>query len=103
MFTPEDAFLMDYAQKLVYNSDSKITVMDSNNHMGGHFVMESAVESLQTKYPANISLKTDKIMKREFLDRQDLMIISLESWKTRRFAKRLAQQCAVGAHHQTLI
>jgi hypothetical protein len=81
MFTPEDAFLMDYAQKLVYNSDSKITVMDSNNHMGGHFVMESAVESLQTKYPANISLKTDKIMKREFLDRQDLMIISLESWK----------------------
>jgi Kef-type K+ transport system membrane component KefB len=81
MFTPEDAFLMDYAQKLVYNSDSKITVMDSNNHMGGHFVMESAVESLQTKYPANISLKTDKIMKKEFLDRQDLMIISLESWK----------------------
>ncbi len=81
MFTPEDAFLMDYAQKLVYNSDSKITVMDSNNHMGGHFVMESAVESLQTKYPANISLKTDKIMKKDFLDKQDLMIISLESWK----------------------
>lgn len=81
MFTPEDAFLMDYAQKLVYNSDSKITVMDSNNHMGGHFVMESAVESLQTKYPGNINLKTDKIMKKEFLDKQDLMIISLESWK----------------------
>jgi Kef-type K+ transport system membrane component KefB len=81
MFTPEDAFLMDYAQKLVFNSDSKISVMDSNNHMGNHFVMESAIRSLQSKYPDNISLKTEKIMKKDFLDAQDLMIISLESWK----------------------
>lgn len=81
MFTPEDAFLMDYAQKLVYNSDAKISVMDTNNHMANHFVMESAIQSLQAKYPDNISLKSDKIMKKEFLDAQDLMIISLESWK----------------------
>lgn len=82
IFNAEDAFLIDYIQKLIYNNDSKVVVLDVNNHVNSTFVIQSALESLLKKYPNNISLMQDRIVKKEFLSNQDLMIISLESWKT---------------------
>lgn len=81
MFTPDDSFLMDYSQKLIYNNDSNITVLDINNIIQNNFLMESAISSLEKKFPNNITLLQDRVMKKEFLAKQDLMIISLESWK----------------------
>ncbi|RKS99230.1 cation:proton antiporter [Flavobacterium sp. 123] len=82
IFNAEDAFLIDYIQKLIYNNDSKVVVLDVNNHVNSTFVIKSSIESLLKKYPKNISLMQDRIVKKEFLSNQDLMIISLESWKT---------------------
>ena len=81
MFTPEDAFLIDYAQKLIYNNTANISILDSNNVMENNFVMESAINSLENKYPAQITLVQERIMKKEFLAKQNLMVISLDSWK----------------------
>ena len=80
-FSAEDAFLIDYFQKLIYNSDSNISLLDSNNLVKNNFVMQSAIHSLEDKYPDNITVLQDRTMKKEFLSQQDLMIISLESWK----------------------
>jgi hypothetical protein len=68
-------------QKLIYNNNSKIILLDVNGHLTTNFVMNSAIDSLEQKHPNNISLITNKIIKKEFLDQQDLMLISLESWK----------------------
>jgi hypothetical protein len=81
IFSPEDSFVIDYIQKLVYNNNAKIVILDVNGHLTTNFVMNSAIDSLEQKYPNNISLITDKIIKVEFLAQQDLMLISLESWK----------------------
>ncbi|WP_298221254.1 cation:proton antiporter [Flavobacterium sp.] len=81
LFFSEDTFLMDYCQKLIYNNNSNISVLDINNMVKNNFVMESALHSLEEKYPDNINVLQDRIMKKEFLAKQDLMIISLESWK----------------------
>ena len=81
MFSSEDAFIIDYFQKLIYNSDSKISLLDINNMVKNNFVMGSAIHSLEENYPDNITVLQDRIMKKEFLAKQDLMIISLESWK----------------------
>ena len=81
IFSPEDSFVIDYIQKLVYNNNAKIVILDVNGHLTTNFVMNSAIDSLEQKYPNNISLITDKIIKEEFLAQQDLMLISLESWK----------------------
>ncbi|MBC7847089.1 MAG: cation:proton antiporter [Flavobacterium sp.] len=81
IFIAEDAFLMDYAQKLIYNNNSFVTILDVNGHVNTNFVLKSAFSSLEQKYPKNISLVIDKIIKKEFLAKQDLMIISIESWK----------------------
>lgn len=82
IFNPEDSFLIDYAQKLIYNNNSQITVLDVNGHVKTNFVMKSAIDSLEQKYDKNISVVNDKNIKKEFLAKQDLMIISIESWKS---------------------
>jgi Kef-type K+ transport system membrane component KefB len=81
IFSAEDSFLIDYAQKLIYNNNSQIHVLDVNGYVGSNFVLKSAVSSLEQKYPNNINLIRDKIIKKELLAKQDLMIISIESWK----------------------
>ena len=80
-FSSDDAFLIDYFQKLIYNSDSNISLLDINNLVKNNFVMGSAIHSLEDKYPDNITVLQDRTMKKDFLSKQDLMIISLESWK----------------------
>lgn len=81
IFRSEDSFLIDYAQKFIYNNNSKITVLDVNGHVNTNFVLQSAVKSLEQKYPANLERIKDKVVSDEFLSKQDLMLISLESWK----------------------
>jgi Kef-type K+ transport system membrane component KefB len=81
IFNSDDSFLMDYAQKLIYNNNSHITVLDVKDQVSSNFILKSAIRSLETKHPQNISLMKDKTIKKEFLEKQDLMIISIESWK----------------------
>ena len=81
IFSAEDSFLIDYVQKLIYNNDSKIMILDVNGLVNTNFVMESAINSLKQKYPNNIGLIQEESVKKEFLDKQNLMLISLESWK----------------------
>ncbi|PWA10288.1 cation:proton antiporter domain-containing protein [Flavobacterium laiguense] len=81
IFGAEDSFLIDYAQKLIYNNDSTVAFLDINGHIDSNFVMESAISSLKQKFPNNIILDDESILKMDFLERQDLMIVSLESWK----------------------
>jgi Kef-type K+ transport system membrane component KefB len=81
IFSSEDAFLLDYAQKLIFNNESQVSILDVYGNVNSNFVVQSALESLEQKYPENISLLDDRIVKKDFLAHQDLMIISLESWK----------------------
>jgi Kef-type K+ transport system membrane component KefB len=82
IFSNEDSFLIEYAQKLIVNNDSQMAVLDANGHIGSNFVIQSAINSLEQKFPENITLIEDRIIKKEFLTQQDLMIISFESWKS---------------------
>jgi hypothetical protein len=82
IFTSEDSFLLDYAQKLIFNNSSKIEILDVNSDVQNNFVMQSVVESLENKYPNNIKLMQEDGVKKEFLASKDIMIISLESWKS---------------------
>ena len=79
---PEDAFLLDYAQKLIFNNNSQITIFDVNGYLETNFVLQSSINSLQQQYPNNIILRDNIIVNSELLALQDLMIISIESWKS---------------------
>lgn len=81
IFKSEDVFLIDYAQKLMNNNNSKVVILDVNSHFQNNFVLQSAVNSLEQKYATNIEVVSDKTVSLAFLEKQDLMLISLESWK----------------------
>jgi len=81
IFSIDDAFLIDYAQKLIYNNDSKVTVLEINNQVKNNFIIENAIATLEHSFPENIAVISESEMKAGFLAKQDLMIISLESWR----------------------
>ncbi|MBY0486829.1 MAG: cation:proton antiporter [Flavobacteriaceae bacterium] len=81
IFSVEDAFLVEYAEKLVYNSNSKVTVLDIDEQVQNNQDIELAIQTLSQNYPENIAILTENKMKAGFLAKQDLMMISLESWK----------------------
>ncbi|WP_367755658.1 cation:proton antiporter [Flavobacterium sp. WC2430] len=82
IFRSEDSFLIDYAQKLIKNNNSKITILDVNGHVQNNFVLQSAVHSLEEKHTNNLEVLIERTVSLAFLAKQDLMLISLESWKT---------------------
>lgn len=77
----DDAALIDYVQKMIYNNNSKVNFLDMNNHVKNNFVIQSAVMTLLQKFPNNVSVISEKELNTAFLKQQDLMLISLESWK----------------------
>lgn len=81
IFKSEDSFLIDYAQKLINNNNSKITILDINGHVKNNFVIKSAVSSLEQIHSNNLTVINDKSVSLSFLSDKDLMLISLESWK----------------------
>jgi Kef-type K+ transport system membrane component KefB len=78
----DDSVLIDFVQKLIYNNNSKITIVDMKGFVKNNFVIQSAVVSLLQKYPNNMLVISEKEMSVNLLHQQDLMLISLESWKT---------------------
>lgn len=81
IFGTEDAFLIDYIQKFVYNSNSKINIIDVNNQIEHNFLIKNAIQTLENSYPDNISLVNENQVQKSFLVKQDLIVISIDSWK----------------------
>lgn len=80
IFTEEDAFLVDYAEKLVFNNNSHITFIDPNEAIKGNSDINEKINDIEHNVP-NSTMMGERIIKKEFLKNQDIMIISLESWK----------------------
>jgi Kef-type K+ transport system membrane component KefB len=81
IYTSEDSFLIEYAQKMIFNNNATVAFLDFNSHIENNFVIASAIESLKQKYPTNVILEKESLLNNEFLIQQDLMIVSLDSWK----------------------
>jgi hypothetical protein len=73
--------LIEYAQKIIYNNNATVSFLDINGHMQSNFVIASALGSLKQKFPNNVILDTESILTEDFLIQQNLMIVSLDSWK----------------------
>jgi len=81
IFSPEDAFLLDYAKKLIFNNNSHITFVDPNGAIINNTTISDNIGLVQLQMPDNITIMEERIMKKEFLTSQDIMIISLDNWK----------------------
>ncbi len=81
IFSVGDVFLIDYAQKLIYNNNSHVTLLDNNEHTKNNFIVENALSAVQKNYQDNIEVIHPNEINKPFLQEQNLIIFSLETWK----------------------
>lgn len=81
IFNEKDAFLIKYAQKLIHNSGSQITILDALGQIRQHSEIKESIRAIEQTAPNHISLLSEKVIDKIFLKQQNLMLISLESWK----------------------
>lgn len=81
IFSSEDSFLIEYAQRFIHNNDSQVVILDVAGYVKNSFTIKEIVRSIEQFKPNHITIREEKLVKREFLETQDLMLVSLESWK----------------------
>jgi len=81
LFSVEDRFLIEYAQKLIHNNGSQVTVLDPTGEIKNNSEIKESIRAIEQIAPNHITMSGEKTMTKEFLEKQDLMIISLDSWK----------------------
>lgn len=81
IFSEKDTFLIQFAQKLINNSASQITILDVAGQVKNNLELKEKIRAIEQKAPNHINLLNEKIIEKEFLLEQNLMIVSIESWK----------------------
>lgn len=81
IFSTEDAFLLEYAQKLIHNNGSQIVISDATEEVKNTTAIQETIRSIEQVAPNHIMIMQERVIRKEFLAQQDLMIISLDSWR----------------------
>ncbi len=77
----EDEFLMNYAQKLIHNNESRVMVIDYNDTIKQDLVFKENIRAIEQKAPNYIALFSQSKVNEEFLKTTDLLLISIDGWK----------------------
>jgi len=80
IFDLKDAFLIKYAQKLISNSGAQVTILDADGQVKDS-EMKELIRDIEQNAPNHINLVKQTGIGKDILKQQDLMIVSLESWK----------------------
>ena len=81
LFTASDQFLLALAARLTGDYQTRITIMDPTGLMGQESGIRDAIEQMQTNSPGQIEFYNENGLEKEFLQKQDLMLISYQSWQ----------------------
>jgi len=81
IFNANDAFLVRYAQKLINNSGAMVTILDASGNISESPSMKEPLRIIEQSVPDHLQLIAQTEITSEMLDKNDLMLISLESWK----------------------
>lgn len=82
IFSIHDTFLIIYAQKLINNSGSQITILDASGEIKKHTEIKEQIRAIEQTAPNHIQLINERPIEKQFLKEQDLMLVSMDSWKS---------------------
>lgn len=81
IFSVGDSFLLVYAQKLIHNNEARVILYDATGIVKQNAELKETIRAIEQVAPNHLALYTDsKAIDREFLQQQDLLLISLDSW-----------------------
>lgn len=75
----DDLFLLEYIQKFINNNDSQIVIMEFDNVISSNPEVAQAIKSIENVKPNHVSVLNEKEIQQEFLDRKDLVMLSVKS------------------------
>jgi Kef-type K+ transport system membrane component KefB len=81
LFNEHDDYLIKYGQKLIHNNDSQVTILDTTGTTKRFPELKERIRTIEQIAPNHIRLQTSNEITKELLAQNDLMIISLDSWK----------------------
>jgi Kef-type K+ transport system membrane component KefB len=80
--TGKDAILLTYLQKLIQNSGAQITVVDVNGEIKNYPDFKEKIRSIEMTAPNHIQIVNSRDLDQAFLLNFDLVLISLDSWRS---------------------
>ncbi|WP_254562530.1 cation:proton antiporter domain-containing protein [Dyadobacter diqingensis] len=81
IFSLSDSFLLVFAQKLIHHSEARVIILDASGVIRQNPELKETISAIEQIAPNHIALYHDKKIEKEFLEQQDLMLISMDSWK----------------------
>ena len=82
LFDEKDIELLPFAQKFIKNVDAEVVLLDVLGKIKANPQARDKIRTMEQATPINILLQNERKVKDEFLETQDLMIISAEGWRT---------------------
>jgi Kef-type K+ transport system membrane component KefB len=76
----EDVFLLKYAQKLIQNSNSNISLLPMGPSLSANNDLNEEINDNKTTYPDNYRIVNEQEVDSKNLNQADLIIISMNSW-----------------------
>lgn len=81
IYSEADAFLIQFAQKLIKNASSQVTIVDATGHIKNNYGIKESIISIEQFAPNHIHLVNQKVIDKELINHNDLLIMSADSWK----------------------
>ena len=81
IFELNDFFLVEYAKRLINNNDSQVIILDAAGQIRKNTEIRELIRNIEHIAPNHITLYNEKTIEKEFLQSQDLMLISSKSWR----------------------
>ncbi len=81
IFSEKDIYLVLFAQKLIKNSGSQITILDAAGQIKNNAEINELIRVIEQFAPNHINLISERVIEKDLLKQNNLMIISANSWK----------------------
>ncbi|MBN8567149.1 MAG: cation:proton antiporter [Flavobacteriales bacterium] len=81
IFDKSDAYMIQYAQKFIHNNEAQVTILDSKSLIKSNPELKEMIRLIEQKAPNHITVLNEQKIEKDFLNKQDLMLVSLNSWK----------------------
>ncbi|SKB83794.1 cation:proton antiporter [Dyadobacter psychrophilus] len=81
IFSPDDKVLFQFVRKLALRESINLAIMDPTNAASQSPEIQSELAAISDYNNDRVRLLHENVLEKDFLQQQDLMIISLDSWK----------------------
>jgi len=73
--------IQNYVQKFIQNIDARVEILDVEGKITADLDTKEKIRLMEQAAPNQLSLRKEQLIEKDFLDQQDLMLISIDGWK----------------------